>query len=56
MDTLVTNPNLLTNKNIMNGNLSDDATAALLLEILQENTPKYDGSTPMPCRIEFVEE
>ena len=37
-------------------NLSDDAAAALVLEILQDNTPEYYKEITMPWGIEFVEE
>lgn len=37
-------------------NLSDDAAAALVLEILQDNTPDYWDETTLPDIIQFVEE
>ncbi len=36
--------------------LSDSDTAALLLRILEEATPKWYHETTLPCKIEFVEE
>lgn len=37
-------------------NLSDEAAAALVLEILQDNTPDYWNETTLPEIIQFVEE
>ncbi|MBQ3657530.1 MAG: hypothetical protein II956_11885 [Bacteroidales bacterium] len=37
-------------------NLSDEAAAALVLEILQDNTPDYWNETTLPDIIQFVEE
>ncbi|MBP5706893.1 MAG: hypothetical protein J6W76_06375 [Spirochaetales bacterium] len=37
-------------------NLSDEAAAALVLEILKDNTPDYWNETTLPDIIEFVEE
>ena len=36
--------------------LSDSDTAALLLRILEEATPKWYHETTLPCKIEFVDE